>query len=115
MGERQSTWGAMILTFPMPSSSCLHDSSVMCVGLVVSGRLEAMQISLATRSETRLKSFCRNLARLRSLVALSMFISVPSSMPSGCGFISFVLGGICSVALSKAYLLPSGSMKVMHA
>jgi len=102
----------MILTLEIPSSSCLDDSSDRFDGLVVSGSPEALHISLATLSDILLKSFCRNLTRLFSLVTLIMFMRVPSSMPSGCGLISLARGGICSVALPNMKRFPSGSMKV---
>ena len=43
------------------------------------------------------------------------FSKSPISMPSGCGLISFGLGGMMSVALSNTYFLPSGSWNVISA
>jgi hypothetical protein len=98
MGEMQSVCGGRYFTDCIPASSFLYCSSPRLMVFAVSDIPAFSQISLASLSETRLKSVFRKSRKLRVREARPMFMRVPSSTPSGWGRISFVAGGSLSVA-----------------
>ena len=78
----------MILTFAIARNSA---SASLCWTLraeAFSRILAAARISSATRGLTRENSLVRKLFTLRALVSASIFMSMPSSTPCGCGWIS---------------------------
>ena len=83
MGEMQSVCGGRYFTDCIATSSFLYCSSPRFVVFAVSDNPDFSQISLASRSETRLKSVFRKSRRLRVREARPIFIRVPSSTPSG--------------------------------
>ena len=115
MGDRQSVGGAMILTSPMALRILIASSLSTLAGLLSGFTPDLSHISVAILSVILEKSFFRNAFSVFCWVLEAYFRMSPISMPSGWGLISFGFGGMMSVALSKTYLLPSGSLNVICA
>ena len=115
MGERQSVGGAMILTVLMASRIAMASSLVIFSGFFSPSTFDFVRISVASLSVILEKSFFRNARTVFCAELDAYFRMSPISMPSGWGLISFGFGGMMSVALSKTYLFPSGSWKVISA
>ena len=81
----------------------------MRLGRAVSGIFAVWHISAAFASLTREKSLRRKPFTLRAFVSCSIWINTPSSMPCGCGLISFGSCGSTSVARSKRSSFLSGA------
>ena len=105
----------MILTVLMAASIAMASSLVIFSGFLSPSTLDFSRISVASLSVILEKSFLRNALTDFCAEFEAYLRRSPISMPSGWGLISFGLGGMMSVALSKTYLVPSGSWKVISA
>ena len=103
------------MMFFIASRIAMDSSLTSFSGFLSSLTPDFSRISLAILVVILEKSLVRN-AFMVFCCELPAYLSrSPISSPSGCGLISLGLGGIMSVALSKTYFLPSGSVNVISA